>query len=96
MKYQLTIEFDTIEELQAYVGAASRRDAPATPQLHVLPTPPALAGTSIGQIAGAFCSGGHGQMRLIPGGTARSGPRVGQPFPPFYKCDTCGERQEAK
>lgn len=40
------------------------------------------------------CSGGHGPMRLIPGGTARSGPRMGQPYPAFFKCDTCGERKE--
>jgi hypothetical protein len=35
-------------------------------------------------------------MRLIPSGVARSGPRTGQRYPAFYKCDTCGERRETE
>ena len=55
--------------------------------------PPRQVDQVVAQIERA-CSGGHGAMRLIPAGTARSGPRVGQPYPAFLKCDTCGERQE--
>lgn len=101
-RFTLTIEGD-VDTLLAVARAIApvvaqggdvhmRTDAPGPrPQLQPIdggPTrPPARAGV---------CTGGHGEMRMIQGGTARSGPRMGQPYPPFYKCDTCGERQELK
>jgi hypothetical protein len=87
-RYSIAIEVESIEQLQQLNEALTR--AGLLPSLrHVDPiAPPAMVGAS-------QCSGGHGVMRLIPGGVARSGPRQGQSYPAFWKCDVCGERRDA-
>lgn len=92
LRFTLTIEGDVdqllavaraIEPVVRHTDINVRTDA--RPQLQ------ALQG---GATPVNVCSGGHGPMRLIPGGTAKSGPRIGQPYPAFFKCDACGERKE--
>jgi hypothetical protein len=86
-KYRFTVEVDTIDELLAQLELLTRtatatiaqRDGPSVPA----PMP-----------AQGYCPQGHGPMGVIPAGVAKSGPRIGQPYPAFLKCATCGTRQE--
>lgn len=84
-RLELTFSGETMAEIHAAMRAELERVdrgvyGPA-------PAPPAA-------VAGIQCSGGHGPMRLVPAGTAKSGPRIGQAYPAFLTCDTCRERRE--
>jgi hypothetical protein len=94
-KYRFTVEVDTIDELLGQLellaatarSTIAQRDGPGV-------APGSFGGTATVLPIVGKCPQGHGDMRLIPAGTAKSGPRIGQPYPAFYKCDKCGSRQE--
>lgn len=91
-RLSLTIEGDSMAEIYAAMQLElARVQGNLAPAYTGAPRPIASVPSSGNQPG---CSGGHGVMRLIPGGTAKSGLRIGQPYPAFWKCDTCGERRE--
>ena len=87
-RYQLSIESDDLAELIAVARAIASAGLPA-PMPTATRSTAAPASGPVGQ-----CPDGHGDMRLVPGGTVRAGPRVGQKYPAFYTCDVCQAKQE--
>jgi hypothetical protein len=86
-KYRFTVEVDTVDELRAQLELLLRT-ADATIATRDGPTrAPSAPATG-------YCPAGHGPMSLIPAGTAKSGPRIGQAYPAFLKCRTCNARAE--
>jgi hypothetical protein len=80
-RYQLTIEVETVEQLRELVRLVGAMPSGMVRQVEA-GNPPA-------------CPNGHGAMILIPGGTVSSGPRIGQAYPPFYRCaQKCGAKAE--
>lgn len=89
-RLSLTIEGDTLADIYAALEIElARVRGNLAPTASTFPN--ALPS---GDPIGAACPNGHGPMRLIPAGTAKSGPRIGQPYPAFLKCDTCQARRE--
>jgi hypothetical protein len=89
----LTVEGDTLADIYAALElelARIRGNVAPSSSVSAILTPP------VDRPVGASCPNGHGAMRLIPGGTAKSGPRIGQPYPAFLKCDVCGTRREVE
>lgn len=82
-RYRLSIESDDPNEL---VGVLRRLSDPA---LATAVVSTAVGAPALPAVAGVRqCSQGHGSMRLI------SPSAGGKQFPPFFKCDPCGEKQE--
>lgn len=67
------------------IHAPSGSSAPVQPSASAPTTSPSNGFATGGTVqAPPMCR--HGQMRRVPGGIAQTGPRAGQPYPPFYAC----------
>jgi hypothetical protein len=78
-KLSLTFEADDLGDLIAQLRLAlALLDDPGGP--HPV--------TKLVDVLQGVCPSGHGAMRRI------APTKPGQSWPPFYKCDTCGNKQE--
>lgn len=68
-----------------WLSAQPATQAPPPVAAQPAPTPVATAATPTPQASGKpQCK--HGEMRYVPAGVAKSGPRAGQPYDPFWAC----------
>lgn len=90
-RYSLTVESDDPNELVGVLRQLVDATLSTAVVRAVSPAPLATGSTPV-------CPIGHGPMVYRDGGTVRSGPRLGQTYPPFWSCSNrdCKETREVQ